>query len=274
MDRDDAKVVCAARLAGVHGLISGLLLAYETDLGDNPHALSAGQKQRIAFARAIYLEPKYLFLDEPNALLDHMGERQLGDAIMRLNRAGVTIVMTVHRLAIVNLADRAAVLERGKLVHYGPRAEILGRLANSHRRLKLAATRNDVQNLIDWVNSQFLRDGDEEFKRRAAVVACEMFNFARTNGPIEDDRFLGFEFRFENDTSYSITISEPRNSKHEKKVSKVRAGVKEGTDKDMSNEEASLARVIKLSERFEHSSRENESEFFAELTDIQVRKTA
>ena len=274
MDRDDAKVVRAARIAGVYGLISGLPGAYETDVGEDPHALSAGQKQRIAFARAIYQEPKYLFLDEPNALLDHLGERQLGDAIMRLKRAGVTIVMTVHRMAIVNLADRAAVLERGRLVDYGPRAEIVGRLANSHRRLKLAATRSDFQDLIDWVNGQFVRDGDEEFKRRASVIACEMFNFARTNGPLEDDRFLSFEFSFENDTTCSITISEPRKSKLEKKVSNVRADLPDGTDGEMTNEEASLATVIKLSDRFEHSSRNSESEFMAEISDRPTRKTA
>ena len=272
--RDDARVVRAARLAGVHGLISSLPNAYETDVGTEAHVLSSGQKQRIAFARAIYHEPKYLFLDEPNALLDHLGERQLGDAIMRLKNAGVTIIMTMHRMAIINLADKAAVLERGRLVDFGPRAEIVGRLANSHRRLKLAATRTDVQDLIDWVNGQFVRDGDDDFKSRASVIACELFNFARTNGPIEDDRFLSFEFNFLNDTTCSITVSEPRKSKLEAKVHKVRGLIRNGdTDSaELESDEASLATVIKLSERFEHRTRAEESAFFAEITDHTIGK--
>lgn len=268
-NRDDEKVIRAARIAGVHGMISALPNAYETDVGSEPHALSAGQKQRIAFARAIYHEPNYLFLDEPNALLDHLGERQLGDAIMRLKRAGVTIVMTMHRMAIINLADRAAVLERGRLVDFGTRAEIVGRLANSHRRLQIAATRTDVQDLIDWVHGQFVRDGDDDFRQRASVIACEMFNFARTNGPIEDDRFLSFEFQFVDDTTCSLIITEPRKSKLEAKVHKVRGLIREGTpqDAEMESDEASLATVIKLSERFEHRSKANESAFLAEITD-------
>ncbi|MEM9855680.1 MAG: ATP-binding cassette domain-containing protein, partial [Pseudomonadota bacterium] len=273
-DRDDAKVVRAARLAGVHGLISALPNSYETDIGKEPFALSAGQVQRIAFARAIYQEPKYLFLDEPNALLDHLGERQLGDAIMRLKRAGVTVVMTVHRMAIVNLADRAAVLERGRMIEFGPRAEIVGRMANSHRRLKLAATRTDVNDLIDWVQGQFVRDGDEDFRRRAAVIACEMFNFARTNGPIEDDRYLSFEFQFVDDTTCSITITEPRKSKLEKKVHKVRGLLRDNSEEEMPGDEASLATVIKLSERFEHRSKGDESAFFAEIAEHQGRQSA
>ncbi|MEO0487673.1 MAG: ATP-binding cassette domain-containing protein [Pseudomonadota bacterium] len=273
-DRDDAAVIRAARLAGVHGLISALPNAYETDVGQDPFALSAGQKQRIAFARAIYQGPKYLFLDEPNALLDHMGERQLGDAIMRLKQAGVTVVMTMHRMAIVNLADKAAVLERGRLIDFGARAEIVGRLANSHRRLQLAATRSDVQDLVDWVNGQFVRDGDSDFRRRASVIACEMFNFARTNGPIEDDRYLSFEFNFVDDTTCSITISEPRKSKLEAKVHKVRGLLKDGEGAEMAVDEASLATVIKLSDRFEHRAQKDQSAFFAEISDRQAGASA
>ena len=93
-DPDDAKVLEAARLAGIHGLISALPAAYETDLGKFPYLLSAGQSQRIAFARALYSKPRYLFMDEPNALLDHNAERSMADAIYRLKKAGTTIVMT------------------------------------------------------------------------------------------------------------------------------------------------------------------------------------
>lgn len=76
-DFSDEKVVEAAKSAGVHGLISALPESYRTDLAHEMYLLSAGQQQRIALARANYKNPAYLFLDEPNALLDTGGEKAL-----------------------------------------------------------------------------------------------------------------------------------------------------------------------------------------------------
>ncbi|KNG94797.1 type I secretion system permease/ATPase [Pseudaestuariivita atlantica] len=265
--RDDAQVLAAARLAGVHGLISALPDAYETDLRANRQLLSAGQAQRIALARALYQSPRYLFMDEPNALLDHMAERQLGDAIVRLKAQGVTIVMTAHRMAIANLADRALVLEQGRVIDNGPRAEILGRLANSHRRLRLPVTPAALQDLHDWVQNQFVRDGDTDFKQRVTVIASELFAFASENGPQDAGRRLFFEFRFIDDVTCSITMSEDNGVRLEAKVHKVQKLVEmsQTGDSDLSPDEHSLATVIQLADMFEHRVHEGRQAYFARI---------
>ncbi len=267
-EHDDEKVLAASRMAGVHGLISGLPDAYDTDIGAAPYILSAGQKQRIALARALYEPPKYLFLDEPNALLDHNAERQLGDAIARLKADGTTIILVAHRMSIVNLADKVIVLEQGRVLDYGPRAEILGRMANSHRRLRLPIAGSVSQDLSDWVARQFVRSGDEDFSNRANVIANEMYNFARENGPKSPERMLHMEFKFIDDNTCSITLSEPRKAQFEAKISKVRKAVElsmPNISDDLSSDEQSLAMVMKLSDRFEHQARPEQTSLFARI---------
>ncbi|MEM8774503.1 MAG: ATP-binding cassette domain-containing protein [Pseudomonadota bacterium] len=265
---DDAKVLAAARLAGIHGLVSALPQAYETDLSKFPYLLSAGQKQRVAFARAIYAEPKYLFMDEPNALLDHQGERQMADAIYRLKAAGTTIVMSAHRLGIVNLADRIVIMENGRVADMGPRAEIMARVANGHRRLRLPVSGGAIQDLTDWVNRQFVRDGDETFKLQASTVATELYQFAKDNGPQTQDRILSFEFKFIDDVTCAITLSEPRESPVEAKIHKVKEVVEMPAPDlgKLKNDEQSLATVMRLAELFEHRCEEDYSAFHARIT--------
>jgi len=265
---DDEKVLAAARMAGIHGLVSALPNAYETDLGQEPFRLSNGQKQRVAFARALYQSPKYLFLDEPNALLDHHGERQMADAIHRLKKSGTTIIMTVHRMGIANLADKVLVMDAGRMVEFGDRAKVLGRLANGHRQLRLPISGGALQDLRDWVARQFVRDGDGSFKNIAETVATELYIFARDNGPDAGDRFLFFEFKFMDDENCSITLTEPRQTQLEAKVDKVREVVELSLPQvsQLGTDEQSLATVIQLSEQFEHRSDEETSAFFARIT--------
>ncbi|MEO0922399.1 MAG: ATP-binding cassette domain-containing protein [Pseudomonadota bacterium] len=265
---DDAKVLAAARKAGIHGLISALPEAYESDLSKFPYLLSAGQKQRLAFARAIYSEPKYLFMDEPNALLDHQGERQMADAIYRLKAAGTTIVMSAHRLGIVNLADRIIILENGRIADIGPRAEIMSRVANGHRRIRVPVSGGAIQDLTDWVNRQFVREGDDTFKLQASTVASELYQFARKNGPISPDRLLSFEFKFIDDITCAITLSEQRESPVEAKIHKVKKIVEMSAPdyEKLRGDEQSLATVMKLASVFEHRCEEDFSAFHARIT--------
>jgi ABC-type protease/lipase transport system fused ATPase/permease subunit len=125
---DAEQVMAAARLAGVHELISRLPQAYDTDIGEAAAWLSGGQRQRIALARAVYGPPRLVVLDEPNASLDHDGERALGAAVQALKQAGSTVVLVSHRPWLMRQADRLAVLRDGALVAVGPREDVLARL--------------------------------------------------------------------------------------------------------------------------------------------------
>lgn len=264
---DDSKVLAAARLVGVHGLISSLPDAYDTDLATDGHLLSTGQKQRVALARAVYEEPKYLFLDEPNALLDNLGERQLGDAIARLKSHGTTIIMVAHRMGIVNLADRILVMEAGRMIEYGPRAEIMRRMTNSHRRIRVPVNQAATQDLLDWVARQFSRSADGVFCKRAQVIAIELYNFARQNGPDDLDRRLLFEFTFVDDITCTLMMHDALGGQIERKISKVRkmTETSEAGDALMTKDEASIATVIRIADYFEHRTGTDKCAYFAKL---------
>jgi PrtD family type I secretion system ABC transporter len=120
-------IVEAARRAGVHELILRLPQGYETELGDNASVLSAGQRQRIALARAILELPKLLVLDEPNSNLDSVGENVLIDCLTQLKGLGTTIIVISHRITTVSFVDKILALNNGVVEAFGPRAEVLAR---------------------------------------------------------------------------------------------------------------------------------------------------
>ena len=124
---DAAAVVEAAQMAGVHEMILRLPKGYETDIGASGSALSGGQ--RIGLARALYGKPALLVLDEPNSNLDLAGEEALARALEGARRAGTTIVVSSHRQPLVAMADRVLVLAEGTQQLYGPRAEVLEKMA-------------------------------------------------------------------------------------------------------------------------------------------------
>jgi ABC-type protease/lipase transport system fused ATPase/permease subunit len=125
---DHAAVVEACKLAGVHEMILALPKGYDTNIGEAGHRLSAGQRQRIALARALYGMPRLLLLDEPNAFLDAEGETALRRAIDTLKAAGSTIVVVSHRPAPLAAADKILFLRCGRMEMFGPRDTVLAQV--------------------------------------------------------------------------------------------------------------------------------------------------
>lgn len=124
----DARVIDAAKLAGVHELILRLPQGYDTRLGPLGAGLSAGQAQRIALARALYGDPCLLVLDEPNAFLDAEGEASLVRAIASARKRKATVLVIAHRRGIFDGADRLLVLEGGRPKMIGPTGDVVVQL--------------------------------------------------------------------------------------------------------------------------------------------------
>lgn len=125
---DSAKILAAANAAGVHEMIVRLPDGYQTELGPSGVSLSAGQRQRIALARALYNDPFLVVLDEPNSNLDHEGDQALTAAIDNIKaRGGIAIVIT-HRPSGVSACDYLGVIKQGRLNAFGPKSEILDEL--------------------------------------------------------------------------------------------------------------------------------------------------
>ena len=124
-EADGADILAAAQAAGVHDLIVRLPEGYETKLGANGMALSAGQRQRIALARALYGNPFLVILDEPNSNLDADGEMALARAIAGVRARGGIAVVIAHRPSVLSAVDLVGVVQSGKLIAFGPRDEVL-----------------------------------------------------------------------------------------------------------------------------------------------------
>ena len=125
---DAEKVVQAAKRAGVHEMILYLPHGYDTPMGDGGAGLSGGQKQRIGLARAMYDDPAFIVLDEPNSNLDEIGEQALIAAIQDLRARGKTIVMITHRASTLAATNKLLVLKDGVAQMFGPTLEVLEKL--------------------------------------------------------------------------------------------------------------------------------------------------
>jgi ATP-binding cassette subfamily C protein len=127
-DAPPDAVLAAARAANVHELILRLPEGYETQIGEGGAALSAGQRQRIALARALYGDPFLVVLDEPNSNLDADGEQALTRAILGVRNRGGVVVVIAHRPSALAGVDHVLMMEGGTTKSFGPKEEVLKRV--------------------------------------------------------------------------------------------------------------------------------------------------
>lgn len=125
---DPDRVLEAAILAGAHDMILKLPEGYNTYIGPGGMTLSGGQRQRIGLARALYGNPKIVVLDEPNSNLDDAGEKALMNALWELKRRKVTTIVVSHKVNLLDIADKIALLRDGVLAAYGDARSVLEKL--------------------------------------------------------------------------------------------------------------------------------------------------
>jgi len=139
-DAGSDAILKAAQIAGVHDIILRLPEGYSTRIGQGGMSLSAGQRQRIGLARAVFGEPFLVVLDEPNANLDADGENALGRAIAILRRNNSIVIVISHRPSALAALDMAMVLYEGNAIAFGSREELFARVRSTTG--KVAGARN------------------------------------------------------------------------------------------------------------------------------------
>jgi PrtD family type I secretion system ABC transporter len=121
-------IIAAAKEAGVHEMIIKMRDGYDTQIGEQGTALSAGQAQRVALARALYGDPFLIVLDEPNSNLDTEGDEALTRAIRAARERGAIVVVVAHRPIGIEAVDQLLVLRDGRIQAFGPKDVVLGQV--------------------------------------------------------------------------------------------------------------------------------------------------
>jgi len=119
-----AEIERAAKLAAAHDFITELPQGYDSTVGEHGCNLSCGQRQRLAIARALLLDPAILILDDATTAIDPETEHEILESMERAMRGRTTLVIA-HRLSTLRRADRIVVLENGRIVQRGTHAELM-----------------------------------------------------------------------------------------------------------------------------------------------------
>jgi ATP-binding cassette subfamily C protein len=123
----DEEIIKAAQFCDVHEIILSLSQGYETPIEKDAANLSAGQKQRIALARAYFGDVKFVVLDEPNSNLDVEGETALNNAIIRARTNKITTIVITHRTSVISICDKVMVLKDGEVKAFDSVDKVLGK---------------------------------------------------------------------------------------------------------------------------------------------------
>jgi ATP-binding cassette, subfamily B, bacterial MsbA len=124
LDATESEIVTAAKQANAHDFIRNLKMGYETHVGDRGVLLSAGERQRIALARAVIRNPQILILDEATNAIDSISENLIQETLQTFGGSRTTIVIA-HRLSTIEQADQIIVLENGRVIEQGVFHELL-----------------------------------------------------------------------------------------------------------------------------------------------------
>ncbi|WP_342359353.1 type I secretion system permease/ATPase [Terrarubrum flagellatum] len=131
-DRTDEAVVRAAQIANAHDLILRFPQGYDTRIGEGGLKLSAGQRQRVGLARALYMDPFLVVLDEPYSNLDGEGDAALNKAIASVRERGGVVVMIAHRRSAIGAVNKLVAIIEGRQIAFGAKDEVLAKIAAMH----------------------------------------------------------------------------------------------------------------------------------------------
>ncbi|HEX5795363.1 MAG TPA: type I secretion system permease/ATPase [Geminicoccaceae bacterium] len=132
---DDAAVLRAAQVAGVADFVARHPRGFDLDVGERGERLSGGQRQAVAVARALLLDPPILVLDEPTSAMDNDAENRLKQRLGEILH-GKTLLLVTHRASLLSLVERLIVLDGGRLLADGPKDEVLAALADGRIRAR------------------------------------------------------------------------------------------------------------------------------------------
>lgn len=121
---EDELVLQAAELAGVHEFARLHPNGYELQVGERGQNLSGGQRQNVALARALLLDPPILLLDEPTSAMDNTGEERLKQRLAAISK-NKTLLLVTHRASMLTLVERLIIVDRGRIIADGPKESVM-----------------------------------------------------------------------------------------------------------------------------------------------------
>ncbi len=134
-DTQSEQIIDAAKMAGIHEMILNLPNGYDTIINPTSGVLSAGQRQRLGIARALFGQPKLIVLDEPNSNLDELGEKELLNSVEQLKAWGSTVIIVTHRTSILTLTDKLLFLKDGFVKNFGDKDQVLRSLKETNSKV-------------------------------------------------------------------------------------------------------------------------------------------
>mgnify|MGYP001824743895 CR=1 FL=1 len=130
-DASEDDILRALDLAGIGDFVAQLPEGTNFFVGERGERLSGGQRQSISLARLLLRRPSFMFLDEPTNAMDHQTEAVVIERLQRLQREGVGMVLSTHRMSLAAIAERFVVLEKGQVAMNGPREHVMRQLTGA-----------------------------------------------------------------------------------------------------------------------------------------------